>query len=289
MMADPEMERAFQQASVRSAVDPSAAAHWSNEFISGGGATSGLSNRNCHSLIDEFTQFQATGGGGASATIVNPELDAEWSKQFDSIRDSLIQGGGGVSSPASATQVLDHEQQKKWDEEFQEILKTPGTILQENVSSLDGVDLDWAAQFSNTWKNGSASTSSNEEDNWYSDFDQFLENRGPALASPDVDPDPISGPLQPYTFETENPYLSHPNPMEEGLALLNTGGSLSSAALAFEAVVQRDRNSSEAWMRLGMVQAENEKEHPAIAALQRSVKENNLNEKALMVKTIRVK
>ncbi|RKO90666.1 hypothetical protein BDK51DRAFT_14387, partial [Blyttiomyces helicus] len=76
--------------------------------------------------------------------------------------------------------------------------------------------------------------------------------------------------------------LSHENPMAEGLRILEASGNLSEAALAFEAAVQRDPDNSEAWAYLGTVQAENEKEDPAIAALQRSVQEDPSNLKALM-------
>lgn len=60
-------------------------------------------------------------------------------------------------------------------------------------------------------------------------------------------------------------------------------GSLTQAALAFEAAVQQQPQDDLAWQHLGMVQAENEKEVPAILALERGVKENPANVIALMV------
>jgi peroxin-5 len=69
--------------------------------------------------------------------------------------------------------------------------------------------------------------------------------------------------------------------------LWNEGGQLSAAALCFEAAVQREETSSRGWMYLGQVQAENETEEPAIAALQRAVKEAPDNLPALMVSICR--
>ncbi|KAF9978488.1 Peroxisomal membrane signal receptor PTS1 [Actinomortierella ambigua] len=88
--------------------------------------------------------------------------------------------------------------------------------------------------------------------------------------------------LGPYTFEPNNPYLNHPNPLEEGARLVAQGGSLSEAALCFEAAVQKDGNNSHAWMMLGNTQAQNEKEEPAIRALERAVEVDANNLEALM-------
>ncbi|CAJ0766455.1 2680_t:CDS:2, partial [Entrophospora sp. SA101] len=59
-------------------------------------------------------------------------------------------------------------------------------------------------------------------------------------------------------------------------------GSLSEAALAFEAAVKKDINNSEAWERLGSVQAQNEKDEAAIRALQRAIEIDGNNLTALM-------
>jgi peroxin-5 len=60
-------------------------------------------------------------------------------------------------------------------------------------------------------------------------------------------------------------------------------GQLSQAALAFEAAVQKSPSHAEAWFHLGTTQAENEKEGPAILALEKSVREDPLNAAAFMV------
>ncbi|RKP08330.1 hypothetical protein THASP1DRAFT_15821 [Thamnocephalis sphaerospora] len=76
----------------------------------------------------------------------------------------------------------------------------------------------------------------------------------------------------PYTFETDNQYLQHPNPFAEAQRLRDEGGSLTEAALALEAAVQGTESANaNAWRQLGEVQAENEKESAAVRALERAL------------------
>lgn len=85
-----------------------------------------------------------------------------------------------------------------------------------------------------------------------------------------------------YTFEPENIFNAVNNPFEEGVRIMDGGGNLSLAALAFEAAVIKDKSHAEAWTRLGAVQAQNEKETPAIRALEQAVKLDPQNLDALM-------
>ncbi|PWW72302.1 TPR-like protein [Tuber magnatum] len=85
-----------------------------------------------------------------------------------------------------------------------------------------------------------------------------------------------------YLFEVDNPYLMHEDPFSEGRRLMESGGNLSLAALAFEAAVQKDKNHAEAWTELGGCQAANEKETPAIRALEAALKLDEANLGALM-------
>jgi peroxin-5 len=82
-----------------------------------------------------------------------------------------------------------------------------------------------------------------------------------------------------YIFEPNNAYLNHADPLAEAKRLLQEGGTLQQASLAFEAALQKEhRESSEVWLALGELQAEIEKETAAIRALEQaiSVDENNL-------------
>ncbi|RPA77867.1 TPR-like protein [Ascobolus immersus RN42] len=85
-----------------------------------------------------------------------------------------------------------------------------------------------------------------------------------------------------YLFEPENPYLEMADPFSEGKRLLESGGNLSLAALAFEAAVQKDSTHLDAWVLLGRSQAQNEKETPAIRALETALKLDDSHQQALM-------
>ncbi|TKA77354.1 hypothetical protein B0A49_02455 [Cryomyces minteri] len=85
-----------------------------------------------------------------------------------------------------------------------------------------------------------------------------------------------------YMFEEDNLFKDLSNPFEEGIRIMSEGGNLSLAALAFEAAVQRDPTHVDAWTKLGTAQAQNEKESPAIRALEQALKLDSNNLEALM-------
>ncbi|KAF8429008.1 hypothetical protein EV426DRAFT_527413 [Tirmania nivea] len=85
-----------------------------------------------------------------------------------------------------------------------------------------------------------------------------------------------------YLFEQDNPYMTLDDPFLEGKRLMETGGNLSLAALAFEAAVQKKADHVEAWTFLGNCQAQNEKETPAIRALETALRLDPQNLNAMM-------
>ena len=86
-----------------------------------------------------------------------------------------------------------------------------------------------------------------------------------------------------YLFEEDNPFTSTTkDPFNEGMKIIEEGGNLSLAALAFEAAVQKDPQHVQAWCQLGSAQAQNEKESPAIRALEQALKLDPSNLSALM-------
>ncbi|KAJ8061565.1 hypothetical protein OCU04_009377 [Sclerotinia nivalis] len=85
-----------------------------------------------------------------------------------------------------------------------------------------------------------------------------------------------------YMFEKENIFQDITNPFDEGVRIMHEGGNLSLAALAFEAAVQKDSQHIDAWVLLGLAQAQNEKETPAIRALEQAMKVDPMNLTALM-------
>jgi peroxin-5 len=109
------------------------------------------------------------------------------------------------------------------------------------------------------------------------DFDQWDGFDG--LGTHTALQDPMLGD---YMFEEDNIFRDLPNPFEEGQRIMQEGGNLSLAALAFESAVQKDPQHVEAWVALGSAQAQNEKETPAIRALEQALKLDPTNLDALM-------
>lgn len=85
-----------------------------------------------------------------------------------------------------------------------------------------------------------------------------------------------------YSFEEKNEFLHNPNAYEIGCKLMEGGAKLSEAALAFEAAVQEDPKHVDAWLKLGLVQTQNEKELKGITALENCLLIDNKNLTALM-------
>lgn len=87
-----------------------------------------------------------------------------------------------------------------------------------------------------------------------------------------------------YLFEPNNRFMDDPQAYEKGVQLMQAGGSLSEAALCFEAVCQTAEGPvvQQAWSRLGLCQAQNEKEEAAIKALENAVRLDGKDLEALM-------
>ncbi|KAJ3162526.1 Peroxisomal membrane signal receptor PTS1 [Geranomyces variabilis] len=245
------------EAAFRSASEPR---DWSQEFIGAGPSTANgvemMHQGSAHQFApDERLAFEQA----FAKHHQNVDLDQAFAREFTLLQtETLDKGKAAAAGP---------EEHLAWEEEFARTFSTDADM--DKLGDLfKQFDIDAATNaLAKDW----------EDD--YANFDTDIvddEPLGPA--------DPVTSPCAPYVFETENPYLSHPEPLAEGQRLLNdpAGGHLSSAALAFEAAVQRDPESSLAWQLLGATQAENEKEGPAIAALQRSVQINPRNLEGLM-------
>ncbi|KAM0682595.1 Peroxisomal membrane signal receptor PTS1 [Mitosporidium daphniae] len=93
-----------------------------------------------------------------------------------------------------------------------------------------------------------------------------------------------------YAFEENNPFMQESDPLSIGLEIFsNPAGSLTEAALAFEAAIQSYLPSSDdikllskAWFLLGNCQAENEKEGAALIAYEESLSIDPKNADALL-------
>ncbi|CAO3696520.1 unnamed protein product [Rhizopus stolonifer] len=216
-----------------------------------------------------FLESKAAAGPSQSASVwrdefmkhpdainMNPqqltEFENAFQKHFDWANEFDMQKGKSKEQGS--------KEQGSWEDQF--------AAFDEQAQDLPPEKEEFA-DFENVWQN--IRDQLVEDEDWEDEFGNF--NVGESIYKPD---------LGDYVFEVNNPYLNHPDPMTEGLHLLEQGGSLSETALAFEAVVQRDPGHSEAWTHLGNVQAQNEKEEPAIRALERAIEADTNNLQALM-------
>lgn len=116
-------------------------------------------------------------------------------------------------------------------------------------------------------------TKEREED--ISDMDNIYTRQRPTL--PDME----------YIFDERNPLKDQfEDPFAEGLKKLEQG-DIPSAALLFEAAVQKEPENEVAWRYLGTTQAQNEKDMSAIRALRNCLKlTNNGDQQALLAVSV---
>ncbi|CAI2188572.1 20590_t:CDS:2, partial [Funneliformis geosporum] len=188
----------------------------------------------------------------SQVTEMPPEFEEVFQKNFDWASEYVLKQDKGKGKEKIVE--LDH---LSWEEQF--------AAVQREAES-ESIDDELIKEFENVWSKSSLRDGDEYIDpkNWESNLMKRFANLGD------------------YTFEHNNPYIEHEDPFQEGLRLMEEGGSLSEAALAFEAAVQKDGNISDAWMWLGNTQAQNEKEEAAIRALQKAVEVDGNNLTALM-------
>lgn len=247
---------------------------WSSDFATSqsSGSSASLSMMNSSTMMNRPTMmgggFHGFQGLGSMPMMHTPvaktdtsggrvvELDSKhWEDQFKKFEEQASQEKG--KSVTQEPETKDPELLPK--EASQEELDAFENVW-ENIRSqvMEGID-DWVP--------GPHDYETDMGNAWDRDFNQFTRNR------------PEYGE---YQFESRNQYMDHPDPFQIGVQLMESGGNLSEAALAFEAAVQKNPDHAEAWGRLGSCQAQNEKEDPAIRALERCIMIDPGNLKALM-------
>ncbi|CAO3617820.1 unnamed protein product [Cunninghamella blakesleeana] len=205
----------------------------------------------------------------------------KWEEQF-AVFDSQVKED---EDKTTAEETIE-----KKEDEFGTIKETEDDLAKklEEAAALNPAT-ETAEQFDSVWEDLRKQMAKDESelddsDGWEDEFGEF----GPGNGRPVYKPD-----LGDYEFETVNPYLlfndenpddSYSRAMElmDGLKREDNTISLSELALALEAAVQNNPTNSQLWMYLGNIQAQNEKEEPAIRALEKSIELEPKNYSALM-------
>lgn len=188
---------------------------------------------------------------------------------------------------------------QRWEEQFaemelQDTQAAEGALDEDEIArrkideALDEVDRQFAQEsetgegdFEAVWRGIQAERAAMQDDDQTWGTDHMLntdENAWDSLGRWDQEP----ADMDEYLFETDNPYAQNKSAFDEGVAIMNEGGNLSLAALAFEAAVSQNPGHVEAWVMLGSAQAQNEKETAAIRANQRALRLDPNNLAALM-------
>ncbi|KAI5959377.1 PEX5 [Candida pseudojiufengensis] len=194
------------------------------------------------------------------------------------------------------SQKQETEQQVDWDDQFKKIEELSDNLKEDTKLADDQDDIviddKYQATFQEVWdslnsealendfieqqyeefKHTQKETFPADMNQWEKDFAKYASTRAH---------------FGDYQFEDikTNQFMDLPqdqDPYEIGLQLMENGAKLSEAALAFEAAIQKNENHVDAWLKLGEVQTQNEKEIAGISALEKCLELHPENSEALM-------
>lgn len=234
----------------------------------------------------EFSQPMVVEHMAATPAMFSQRYTPQMSPMYANGRMGPMAGVGqqiSQQTSASSSRIVELDDDK-WEDQFKQIeQQSKGKEKEDKNAMADDTDegrameeaLSKEEQFENIWDRIKSQildhadewAQQNQDNAWDRDFDEYTTSR------PDFGE---------YEFEENNPYLAEPDPYTIGVELMDSGSKLSIAALCFEAAVRKSPEHIEAWNRLGAAQAQNEKEDPAIRALERCIKLDPGNLSALM-------
>ncbi|XP_053089406.1 peroxisomal biogenesis factor 5 isoform X3 [Pangasianodon hypophthalmus] len=189
------------------------------------------------------------------------EQEREWTKEYqpgEELKQTANELLAKVDDPKLQNTEVSEESAESWVDEF----TTSGPDFQQAKAAVES-DIDFWEKLQEEWEEMAKRDA--EAHPWLSDFDQLLS----------------SSYDKGYQFEEENPYLSHEDPLAEGVKRMEAG-DIPGAVRLFESAVQREPDNQLAWQYLGTCQAENEQEFAAISALRRCIELKKDNLTALM-------
>ncbi|XP_072316520.1 peroxisomal biogenesis factor 5 isoform X3 [Eucyclogobius newberryi] len=188
------------------------------------------------------------------------DKESEWTKEYqaEDLRQAANELVAKVDDPKLQNTEVSADSAEAWVDEF----ATAGPDFQQAKAAVES-DVDFWEKLQEEWEEMAKRDA--ESHPWLSDFDQLLS----------------SSYDKGYQFEEENPYLSHPDPLSEGVKRMEAG-DIPGAVRFFESAVQKEPENQLAWQYLGTCQAENEQEFAAISALRRCIELKKDNLTALM-------
>ncbi|KAL4445746.1 hypothetical protein ABPG77_008945 [Micractinium sp. CCAP 211/92] len=255
-------------------------AGWVNEFQSTAAAGAAMRQRAAEGDALEQTKRLAD----TLASSSDPKVRGSKFLQFVSkmSRGELILEDNQVKEvPAAAAAWADdfaaERQQGQgqgpsvWGEEFAsfQAKQHPGAATGDQwAQDFAGAGADWADQFADgvlgggewarDFANGQGSTDiASWEEEYMAELERLHSATGPRAAGE-------------YVFAEHNPFLLDTDSFNKGRELFKRG-VLTEAVLALEAECQRSPGNAEAWRLLGTVQAENDDDQQAIAAMNRAL------------------
>ncbi|XP_061092121.1 peroxisomal biogenesis factor 5 isoform X2 [Conger conger] len=193
------------------------------------------------------------------------EQDREWTQEYqpgEELKQTANELLAKVDDPKLQNTEVPAESVESWVDEF----TTSGPDFQQAKAAVES-DVDFWETLQQEWEEMAKRDA--ESHPWLSDFDQLLS----------------SSYDKGYQFEEDNPYLSHQDPLSEGVRRMEAG-DIPGAVRLFESAVQREPENQLAWQYLGTCQAENEQEFAAISALRRCIELKNDNLTALMALSV---
>ena len=203
--------------------------------------------------------------------------DKDWEAQFAQLDTQPTQDQFDDEAQRAAERELDDIDRYAQSSSYDPFLDNP---TRENMDHLQDFESVWERIVAETPGLRNSAFAKNAENHFGESMDDFS---GFDMNNMDLNTHlPQNPETGQYQFELDNIFSEIKNPFEEGCRIMDEGGNLSLAALAFEAAVQKDPSHVQAWTRLGAAQAQNEKETPAIRALEQAVKLDPTNLDALM-------